>query len=548
MNPRTQTKQALANLSRKPVADISMKRLAPMFAKQVVARREADLRNEREAEDAVHPSFVDALRAKAAKLLEAEAENTASGLPVSSIYDALQITKRHKKASTDAGIRALRGMLTSMWKASRDGDIDAEAFMKYREHFGANFPKSAVTDVFEEIGAQGYAALPVSDLLVIASRIYSQADYDYEMQSAGLTTMQPHHVKSRRFILAVITGEEETARPFDQDEAEPGMDVADWLVNRNRNDMQGGDPEKWRAENPPPKRAQSKFDSELAEELYERIMEVKMSKLSNIASRLLSRNESKLAYEVLALDSLSDSQQVANEVKYAKEWLDVLNQVFQQLEDTGEGQYLTKAKRAFEAIDPSLRKLKAVLQEWEDKATEDGDPSVVQEEWDDIAWEEDASSLIESWINGNRGDVAQACLADPDMAEDVFAGLSPEDQNGLRRRMDMERTGRRQADSGDLIQKQLGDYVQGGDWSPDPSGGRSTFISGEEDMSWLRSEHLPGLSDEFLSAIIEGNEDSPDSIEVYWAEDPTVADTPVIYVRAGEEFEDFDVEGGRQAY
>ena len=69
MNPRTQTKQALANLSRKPVADISMKRLAPMFAKQVVARREADLRNEREAEDAVHPSFVDALRAKAAKLL-----------------------------------------------------------------------------------------------------------------------------------------------------------------------------------------------------------------------------------------------------------------------------------------------------------------------------------------------------------------------------------------------------------------------------------------------------------------------------------------------
>lgn len=206
MNPHTQTKQALANLSRKPVNDISMQRLAPMFATQVVNRRKAELQAERDAEDFVHPAFIDGLRAKASKLLNEEAENTASCLPVSSVYDALQITKQHKSANTDAGIRALKGMLTAMWKESRIADIDAETFMKYRDYYNSNFPKSAVSDVFDDIGAKGYAALPVSDLLVMASRIYSQEDYDYEMMRAGLTTKQPHHVKARKFVLAVLTG------------------------------------------------------------------------------------------------------------------------------------------------------------------------------------------------------------------------------------------------------------------------------------------------------------------------------------------------------
>jgi hypothetical protein len=61
--------------------------------------------------------------------------------------------------------------------------------------------------------------------------------------------------------------------------------------------------------------------------------------------------------------------------------------------------------------------------------------------------------------------------------------------------------------------------------------GRSTLISGDEDMGWLRDVHLPGLSKKFHSALIFGNEDSPDRIQVYHLENPNVYDQPVIYVR-----------------
>jgi len=214
MNKPSHTKQALADLSGKPVNGISMQRLAPMFAKRVVERRKAEELYEYESENSVPQPFVDHLRAKAAKLLEKDAEDTVSTLPVSSVYDALQITKQHRKASTDAGIRAWRGMLQTMWKQNRTANITAASFLKYRDFFEGNFPKSAVSEVFDEIGASGYASLPVSELLTIASRIYSQEDYDYEMMKAGLTSKQPQHVKARKFVIAVLNGEVDA--PFDE--------------------------------------------------------------------------------------------------------------------------------------------------------------------------------------------------------------------------------------------------------------------------------------------------------------------------------------------
>lgn len=217
MNNRFQTKQRLANLSGKPVNDISMSRLAPMFAKTVVKRREAERREELEAEDRVDMGFVQHLRSKAAKLIEQEAENTAANLPISSVFDALQITQAHKQAQADAGIRAWRGQLKSMWKKNRTANITAESFIKYRDYYESCFPKSAVAEVFDEIGAQGYASLPVSDLLVIASRIYNQEDYDYEMNMAGLTSKNPHHVKARNFVLAVVNGDEGIEYDVDED-------------------------------------------------------------------------------------------------------------------------------------------------------------------------------------------------------------------------------------------------------------------------------------------------------------------------------------------
>lgn len=241
---RNQTKQALANLSGKPVNDISMARLAPMFAKTVVNRRRAELQSE--FEESVPKVFIDHLRAKASKLLEKEAENTGSNLPVSSVFDALQIVKQSKLAATDAGVRAWKGMLESMWKKNRTANITAESFMRFRDYFTSNFPKSAVSEVFEEIGAKGYAALPISDLLRIASRIHSQEDFEYEIMKAGLMTKQPHHVKARNFILAAVNGDLE-----EEDEDSYGMDAADWLVNRIKFD---GTDEDFRKKNPPPRR------------------------------------------------------------------------------------------------------------------------------------------------------------------------------------------------------------------------------------------------------------------------------------------------------
>jgi hypothetical protein len=255
---RNQTKQALANLSGKPVNDISMARLAPMFAKTVVNRRRAELQSE--FEESVPKVFIDHLRAKASKLLEKEAENTGSNLPVSSVFDALQIVKQSKLAATDAGVRAWKGMLESMWKKNRTANITAESFMRFRDYFTSNFPKSAVSEVFEEIGAKGYAALPISDLLRIASRIHSQEDFEYEIMKAGLMTKQPHHVKARNFILAAVNGDLE-----EEDEDSYGMEAADWLVNRIKFD---GTDEDFRKKTPPPRRKDVKARKRAAQGEY----------------------------------------------------------------------------------------------------------------------------------------------------------------------------------------------------------------------------------------------------------------------------------------
>ena len=49
-------------------------------------------------------------------------------------------------------------------------------------------------------------------------------------------------------------------------------------------------------------------------------------------------------------------------------------------------------------------------------------------------------------------------------------------------------------------------------------------------MQWLRDVHLPALDTKFHSAIINGNEDAPDTIAVYPDSDPLYTDTPVTFV------------------
>lgn len=58
---------------------------------------------------------------------------------------------------------------------------------------------------------------------------------------------------------------------------------------------------------------------------------------------------------------------------------------------------------------------------------------------------------------------------------------------------------------------------------------RQTPINTADDMRWLRDVHLPRLPAKYKSAIIVGNEDYPDRIEVYESRDPRVTDVPVVY-------------------
>ena len=59
-----------------------------------------------------------------------------------------------------------------------------------------------------------------------------------------------------------------------------------------------------------------------------------------------------------------------------------------------------------------------------------------------------------------------------------------------------------------------------------------TFLNSAEDMQWLKDVHVRILPDNARSAIIFGNEDAPDSIEVYDSAQPLVTDTPIMLCSA----------------
>ena len=58
---------------------------------------------------------------------------------------------------------------------------------------------------------------------------------------------------------------------------------------------------------------------------------------------------------------------------------------------------------------------------------------------------------------------------------------------------------------------------------------RQTAIDTADDMRWLREVHLPRLPAKYKSAIIVGNEDWPDRIEVYERRNPVVTDVPLVF-------------------
>lgn len=58
----------------------------------------------------------------------------------------------------------------------------------------------------------------------------------------------------------------------------------------------------------------------------------------------------------------------------------------------------------------------------------------------------------------------------------------------------------------------------------------ATFINSPEDMQWLRETHLACAPQfetaHFKSAVIHGNEDCPEMIDLYLSNEPVVCDRP----------------------
>ena len=191
--------------------EIDYDMLSEKFASSIKDREDQDMRNEAEYHMAreINARHIDWMKRVVAEELEKEVERVNGSLPVSSVFDALQVVKKASAESPrDIGLSAFAGMLEKKWKRDREASIIAEDFLKLRNYYENNYPKSRVSEVLDKIAKSGYATLPMSDLIEIAGRIRNQQDYEHEINQAGLSGRTPHQKKARAFILALVNGEE----------------------------------------------------------------------------------------------------------------------------------------------------------------------------------------------------------------------------------------------------------------------------------------------------------------------------------------------------
>ncbi len=195
--------QDLADLSSQSVKGMRIAgKLAAKFGSAAEARRQSDLQNAREFNLNI-PQMVQ-VQNKIAEELDRQATEIHANLPVASLYDAHRISKSHVSISADAGVHALTSHMERLWKKDRTGSLTAETYLTLHNHYKRNYPKSAAADIIAQIGEQGYATLPVTDLERIASQVRTQEDFEKAVLYHGLNGSAPHQVKARKFILALV--------------------------------------------------------------------------------------------------------------------------------------------------------------------------------------------------------------------------------------------------------------------------------------------------------------------------------------------------------
>jgi hypothetical protein len=187
--------------------DYDFNRLSVKYAKEVLDRRAKEQEDNEEFEAGIDYHSLIVAKNKIAQELEREADRVHGNLPICSIEDALTVVKVANTDRRDIGVNNLETYLMNLWKKNASYTITAEHFLKIRDTFTKNYPKSKVAGLIDEICSEGYMSLYLPELVDIASRIASQEDFEYEIRMANLDGNQPTQRKAREFILAVVNGE-----------------------------------------------------------------------------------------------------------------------------------------------------------------------------------------------------------------------------------------------------------------------------------------------------------------------------------------------------
>lgn len=200
----------LKDLSGKDYQEFNYPKLYSRYAGAVKERQARD--RSVEADRYVDNSMdrkIDQLRKVVAEELQKECERVNGSLPVASYFDAYQIAKKASDANKrDVGAGVLATYLHKLWEKNRTASLTANDFLRMRDHYETNYPRSVAASVIDEIGQKGYADLPMSDLLAIAANIESQDDYEYQIKAHGLASNSPRNKKARQFIIAAVNGKE----------------------------------------------------------------------------------------------------------------------------------------------------------------------------------------------------------------------------------------------------------------------------------------------------------------------------------------------------
>ena len=187
-------------------------KLAQNFAKDINVQAAQD-RSYEEAyyrnDGSLHETHVDTLKRVIAEELAKENADIQGTLPVASVFEAYQVAKKaSEEFSRDVGVIALVGHLQTKWKRDKTANMNASDFYKLKEYYKFNYPKSAASDIMEDIAKKGYATLETSKLMEIASQIECQDDYEYQIRANHLTANSISNKKARQFILALVNGED----------------------------------------------------------------------------------------------------------------------------------------------------------------------------------------------------------------------------------------------------------------------------------------------------------------------------------------------------